>query len=131
MNYHLVSFELYAQSTLHHVSKHNLILKTNQFIDVRCKKWGDLTIFSKFSTVIFITISAWCQRLWIFQCNSLRKWLQILQRDWIIENIFFKVSRLCSRIMQSVLLVLLQGCFKKVGIQFKRNNVLNNEDEEY
>ena len=33
--------------------------------------------------------------------------------------------------MQGVLLVLLQGCLKKAGIQFKCNNVLFNEDEEY
>ena len=75
MNYHLVSFELYVQSTLHHMSKHDLILKTNQFIDVRCKKWGDLTIFPNSSTTIFITISAWGQSLWIFPCNGFRKWL--------------------------------------------------------
>ena len=41
INYHLMSFDLYAKSTLHHVSKHDFILKTNQFIDVRCRKWGD------------------------------------------------------------------------------------------
>ena len=75
VSYHLVRFDLYVQSTLHHVSKHNFILKTNQFIDVRCKKWGDVTIFSKSSTVIFITISAWCQSSWIFQCNGFRRWL--------------------------------------------------------
>ena len=40
----LVSFELYAQSTLNHLSKHSLILRINQFIDVRCKKWGGLII---------------------------------------------------------------------------------------
>ena len=34
------------------------------------------------------------------------------------------VARLFSHITQRVLLVLLQGCFKKDGIQFKRNNVL-------
>ena len=73
--YYLVSFDLYAQRILHHVSKHNLILRTNQFIDVRRKKWGELTILSKSSTVIFITISAWCQSLWIFRCNGFRKWL--------------------------------------------------------
>ena len=33
--------------------------------------------------------------------------------------------------MQSVLLVLLQGCFKEADIQFKRSNVLRNEDGEY
>ena len=32
--------------------------------------------------------------------------------------------------MQSVLLVLLRGCFKKAGVQLK-GNVLCNEDEEY
>ena len=68
------SFDLYVESTLNHVSKHDLILTTNGFIDVRCKKWGDLTIFLK-STVIFITISASCQSLWIFQCSGFRKWL--------------------------------------------------------
>ena len=51
LNYYLVSFDLFAQSTLHHVSKHNLILSTNQFIDESCKKWEDLTIFSKSSTL--------------------------------------------------------------------------------
>ena len=49
-----------------------------------------------------------------------------------MENSFSKVSRLFSHITQSVLLVLLQGCFKKVGIQFEHNNnVLPNEDKEY
>ena len=47
----------------------------------------------------------------------------------MIENSFSKVSRLLSHIAQSVLLLLLQGCFKKAGIQFKRNNVLRNKDE--
>ena len=56
-----MSFDLYAQSTLHYVSKHNLILRINQFIDVRYKKSGGLTIFSKSTTVVFITICAWCQ----------------------------------------------------------------------
>ena len=39
---------------LHHMSKYNLILRTNQFIDVRCKKWGNLTIFLKSFALIFI-----------------------------------------------------------------------------
>ena len=39
INYHLVNFELYAHTILHHVSKQDFNLKTNQFIDVRCKKW--------------------------------------------------------------------------------------------
>ena len=30
-----------------------------------------------------------------------------------------------------MLLILLQGCFKKAGIQLKRSNILHNEDEEY
>ena len=55
----------------------------------------------------------------------------MLQRDWIIENNFSKVSRLFSQIVQSVLLVLLQGRFKKADIQFKPSNVLRNEDGEY
>ena len=46
--------------------------------------------FFKSSTVIFITISAWCQSLWILQYNGFRKWLQILQPDWIKENCFSK-----------------------------------------
>ena len=45
---------------------------------------------------------------------------------WITENSFPKVSRLFSHIMQSVLLEVLQGCFKKAGIQFTCNNVLRN-----
>ena len=49
----------------------------------------------------------------------------------MVENNFSKVSRLFSHIVQSVLLVLLQGFFKKAGIQFKCNNVLRNEDKEY
>ena len=48
-----------------------------------------------------------------------------------MENSFSKVSRLFSHTTQSVLLILLQGWFKKAGIEFKRNNVLPNEDEEY
>ena len=32
-NNHLASFDLYVQSSLHHVSKHDLILTTNEFID--------------------------------------------------------------------------------------------------
>ena len=78
-------------------------------------------MFSKSSTVIFITISTWCQSLWIFQCNGFRKWLYILQRDWITQDSFSKVTRFFSHITQSVLLVFLQGYFKKAGIQFKRN----------
>ena len=54
--------DLYAQSTLHNVSKLDLILRTNQFIDVRCKKLGDFTTFWKSSTVLEI-LSAWCKRL--------------------------------------------------------------------
>ena len=46
-------------------------------------------------------------------------------------NSFEKVSRLFPHIAQSMLLVLLQGCFKNDAIQFKRNKVLRNEDEEY
>ena len=49
--------------------KHNFTLKTNQFIDVRCKKWGDLTIFSKSSTVIFSTIGA---------CAKVHKYLSVM-----------------------------------------------------
>ena len=49
----------------------------------------------------------------------------------MVENNFSKVSRLFSHIVQSVLPVLLQGFFKKAGIQFKCNNVLRNEDKEY
>ena len=49
----------------------------------------------------------------------------------MVENNFSKVSRLFSHIVRSVLLVLLQGLFKKAGIQFKCNNVLRNEDKEY
>ena len=52
----------------------------------------------------------------------------MLQRDWIIENSFSKISRLFSHIAQSVLLLLLQGFFKKAEIQFKSNNVLRNEN---
>ena len=37
-NYPLVSFDLYTQGTLHHMSKYDFILITNQFISVRCKK---------------------------------------------------------------------------------------------
>ena len=54
-----------------------------------------------------------------------------MEGDWIIENSFSKVSRLFSHIAQSVVLVSLQGCFEKVDLQFKRYNVLRNEDEEY
>ena len=78
--------------------------RSNQFIDVRC------------------------QNSWIFQCKGFRKRLLILQRDSIIENSFSKVSKLFPHITQNVLLVILQGCFKKAGIQFKCNNVLRNED---
>ena len=55
----------------------------------------------------------------------------MLQRDWIVEISFSKVSGLFSHILQSVFLLLLQSCFKKAGIQFRRNNMLRNEDEEY
>ena len=104
------------------MSKHDLILRTNPFIDVSARNE---------ETVIFITISAWCKSLWIFQCNGFRKSLQIIQGDWIIESSFSKVSILFSHITQSVLLILLQGCFRKAGIQFKWYNVLCNEDGEY
>ena len=47
-----------------------------------------------------------------------------------MENSFSEVSRLFSHIGQSVLVLILQGCFKKVGIQFYLNNVLRNQDED-
>ena len=52
--------------------KHNFTLKTNQFIDVRCKKWGDLTIFSKPSTVIFIIIGA---------CAKVHKYFSVMASE--------------------------------------------------
>ena len=48
-----MSFDVYAESTQHHVSKHNFTLRTNQFIDVGYKKCGDFTIFSKSSHVFY------------------------------------------------------------------------------
>ena len=54
--------------------------------------------------------------------------MEILQGDWIMAKSFSKVLRLFSHITQSVLLVLIQGNFKKGGIQFKGNNILSNED---
>ena len=80
-----------------------------------------LTIFLKSSTVIFVIISAWCQSLRVFQFNNFRKWLNTT--TWLNHRKqFFKVSRLFSHIMQSVLLVLLLY-FKKAGIQFKHNGL--------
>ena len=112
-----MSFDLYVQSTPHHVSKHDVVLRTSQFRDVRCKTWEDLSIFSQSSTVIFITISTWCQSLWIFQCNGFRKWLPTASwsKKTVKENSFSKGSRLFSHIMQSILLVLLEGCFKRLA----------------
>ena len=55
----------------------------------------------------------------------------MLQHDWIIGNSLSKVSRFFPHIAQSVLLVFLQGYFKKTDIQFKCNNVLRNKDGEY
>ena len=81
------------------------------YIDMRCKKWRGLPIFLK-STVIFITIIAWCKYSRIFQCNGFRKWLEILQLDWIIKNSFSNVSRLFPHFAQRVLLVLLQAVLK-------------------
>ena len=46
-----------------------------------------------------------------------------------MENSSSEVSRLFSHIEQSVLVLILQGYFKKVGIQFYLN-VLRNEDED-
>ena len=82
------------------------------------------------NSIIVIGISAWCQSSWIFQRNGFRRWLWKLQPDWVIENSFLKVSKLFFHIAQRVLPVLFQSCFKKTSIQFKRNNVLRNEDEE-
>ena len=45
----------------------------------------------------------------------------------LIENNFSKVSRVSSLNAQSMLLVLLQSCFIKAGIHFKRSNVLRND----
>ena len=42
--------------------------------------------------------------------------------------IFSKVSSLFFHVAQRVLLVLLQGYFKKADVQFKCNNLLRNED---
>ena len=44
---------------------------------------------------------------------------------------FFKGFKFFSHIEQSVLLVLLQRCLKKAGIQFNCNNVLSSKDGEY
>ena len=49
----------------------------------------------------------------------------------VIESCKTVFQRFFSHIMQSLLLVLLQGCFKKPGIQFKRKNMLLREDKEY
>ena len=46
-----------------------------------------------------------------------------------MENSFSKVPKF-SHIEQSMLLVLLQGCFKKIDVQFKRS-VLRNDEEYY
>ena len=47
----------------------------------------------------------------------------------VIQRKIDKVSKLFSYIAKNLLRVLLQSCFKKAGIQFKRINVLRNEDE--
>ena len=44
------------------------------------------------------------------------------------KTVFSKVL-VFPHFIQSVLLVLLQGCFKKADIQFKHNDVLHNEDK--
>ena len=64
--YHHISFDLYTRRTLHHVSKYGLTLQNNEFIDVRCKKWEDLTFF--WNLLVFITTSTSWQSLLIFQC---------------------------------------------------------------
>ena len=113
INYHLISFDFYTQGNWYHVSKYDLILRTNWLIDVICKKWGDEKfetsckkwVFSKSFNLhyckhfmpMFMNISVY----------GFRKWLQIMQCDWIRENSFSKVSRLPSCIVQSVLLILL------------------------
>ena len=122
-----MSFDLYAQSILYHVLKHDVVLRTNQFIDVRCKKWGNFTIFSK-STVIFTTINPWCKFLnmsmWRFQEMTVNTatWLNHRKQ-------FFK----CFKIILPYYIKhasCIQGCFKKAGIKFK-HSALCNEDEEY
>ena len=108
LNYHLVSFALYS----HHVSKHDFIFRTIQFIDMRCKKWGELLttfFFLKSSTAIFITISVWCPSLWILQCNGFSKYCNLTEPNKTVFQRF--QARLFPHITQSVLVVLLQGCF--------------------
>ena len=76
-----MSFDLYAQSTPHHVSQHDLIIRSNQFTDVMCKKWRDATIFSKSFTVILLR----------FQEMTV-----ILQRDFKrFQYYFFVLRQVC------------------------------------
>ena len=104
INFHLISFDLYAQSILHQVLKHDLILRTNQFTNVRCKKRGDFTIFSKSSTVIFITINPWCKILnismWWFQEMTVNTAMWLNRRQQVFKG--FKIIFLYYR---NVLLV--------------------------
>ena len=132
-----MNLDLYAQSYLHLVPKHNINLRTNQFLDVRCRKWGDLTIFLKSSTVIFNSMSAWCQSSSIFFSVIFQCIFQVSGNtvntatcDCITWNSFSKFL-LFFHIAQRVLLLLHQGCFEKVDIHFKRNNVLRNKEAEY
>ena len=75
ISYYLLSFELYAHSTLQHVSKQSYF-KGRAVYRCEVQEMGGLEfIFWKSSAAILITISAWCQNLWIFWCNGLKKWL--------------------------------------------------------
>ena len=44
---------------------------------------------------------------------------------------FFKGFKIIFQYYTEHAFVLLQGCFKKAGIQFKRNNMLRDEDKVY
>ena len=47
------------------------------------------------------------------------------------KTVFQKFPDYFPILRKACFFVLLQGCFKKAGIQFRRNNVLPNEDKEY
>ena len=71
VNYHLMSFDLYAQTTLHHVSKHDLIKPVYRCEVQEIRRLN--TIFSKSFYCNLQYYKRFLPKLWIFQCNGLRK----------------------------------------------------------
>ena len=87
---------------------------TKQFVDMRCKKCGNLTIFSKSSNLHYYKgLVPNVMNISVYTAM----WLNNRKQFFKGFKVFFPYSA--------------KDASAKANIQFKRNNVLPNEDEEY